>query len=66
VAHPGDGEVVAKVSPNSVDWDMSLHWKVRAKRAVELYSDDLPTLNSIMAVEKRGVQKEILRHLYAE
>jgi len=66
VATPEDGVVVGKVAANAVDWDMSLHWKARAKRAVELYRNDLPTLNSIMAVEKRGVQKEILRHLYAE
>ena len=66
VGGPEDGVVVSKVANSSVDWDMSLHWKARAKKAVELYRDDLPTLNSIMAIEKRGVQKEILRHLYAE
>jgi len=57
-----DGVVVGSV----LDWDMSLHWKVRAKRAVELHRDDLTKINQIMAIEKRGVQKEILRQLYSE
>ena len=60
-----DGEVVASIGKNPDDWDMSLHWKVRAKRAVELYRDDLLKMNSILAIEKPGVQKEILRQLYA-
>ena len=57
-------EEVSVVS--ALDWDMSPHWKVRAKRAVELHRGDLAKINQIMAVEKRGVQKEILRQLYSE
>lgn len=63
VGDVGDGEVVGAVTK---DWDMSLHWKVRAKRAIELYGENLPKMNEIMAIEQRGVQKEILRQLYGE
>jgi hypothetical protein len=63
VGTPDEGVVVSKVGG---DWDMSLHWKVRAKRAIAIYGDNLPKLNEILAIEQRGVQKEILRQLYTQ
>lgn len=52
-----------KVLPGGVEWDTSKHWSKRAKIALEMYGDDLATLEAIMAVETKGVITAIKKSL---
>ena len=47
------------VAPEKDDfqWDMSVHWRSRANKAVELYKKDPSVMDKIIAVEQPGVQK---------
>ena len=44
-------------------WDMSLHWKARAKKAVDLYAEDTDKLNAVLAVEVDSVKSTIAKML---
>jgi hypothetical protein len=50
-------------APANDAWDMSLHWKARAKKAVDLYADDTDKLNAVLAVEVSSVKAEIAKML---
>jgi len=45
------------------EWDMNIHWAKRAKKAVELYSNDPETLELIYSVETKGVVASIQKSL---
>ena len=59
-------EVVAHLVPEGFTWDTSVHWKERAKKAVDLYRDFPNILMAIMAIEVRSVQNEILKRMFGE
>lgn len=47
-----------------VDWDLSLHWKTREKKALDQYGDDAAALRHILAMENSvGVKKAIEERL---
>jgi hypothetical protein len=41
------------------EWDMNLHWKVRVKKAVELYASDPDRIDEIREIETPAVVKAI-------
>lgn len=59
-------EVVAHLVPEGFTWDMSGHWKARAKLAVDKYREFPNILMAIMALEVRAVQQEILKRMFGE
>lgn len=59
-------EVVAHLVPEDFTWDMSGHWKARAKLAVDLYRGSPNILMAIMAIEIPSVQHEILKRMFGE
>lgn len=52
-----------KVLPGGIEWDTSKHWSKRAKIALEMYGNDLDTLNAILEVESKGVKSAIKKGL---
>lgn len=49
--------------PGGVEWDMNVHWAKRAKKAVELFSNDPDTLDLIYQIETKGVVASIQKSL---
>lgn len=55
-------EVIRQFVPG-FEWDMSLHWRTRVKKALE-YKDSMAVLNAILAMETEAVRKFVLQGLY--
>ena len=59
----GKDDSKIKVLAGGVEWDTSKHWSKRAKIALEMYGEDQPTLDAIMAIETKGVINAIKKGL---
>ena len=60
------GKVVTVTTPNGdIDWDMSVHWKTRAKTIIAKYGTTPDVLKSILGVETKGVIKQVQSSLEA-
>ena len=54
---------IIRLSIPDFEWDMSAHWRTRAKTAVEEHGDNPLYLNSILAIEADSVKKLIMERM---
>ena len=53
-------KIISVETPHgTIDWDMSVHWKTRAKTIVSKYGSNPEVLDSILGVETKGVVNQV-------
>jgi len=55
----GANVISLKTSAGMIAWDTGVHWKTRAKTAVQKYGNDAEAITAIVNAESPGVQKAI-------